>query len=750
MEKKSVQIRNFGINFDLHHWDLPNETFTACDNIRIVDGKVIAANSPINIWAPEPATGATSIVYVQRGELHFYVVSGEHGSYCYDGNTWQDISSTDRAAAGSFSTNGPQWTSCRLGFNTIFNLPQHFPEYWSGNSGDKMKALPFSPTKTWKQMNYRAQVIRSHKDFLFALNLTENGVDFPYSYRWSHPADINGLPFTWDEMDLSAIASKESVGGDYGVIVDGLSLRDSFCIYTERAIHILDYIGDEFVFRRRLLSASHGLIAVNCVVEAVGRHYFITENDIIVNDGNSLASLLTGRLKSVFDNINQAYYKNSFVVVNPISTEIWFCIPETGWEYPSLAIVYNYVTETFATRKLISYNESAAVPLPYTALYHFDVFPFVEEVGNPNITTTNESQVLDATAPVFGTGSLTSANVSTRFVLTGPDTLGLNGIDFTFRFRWTPSASSLLTFIGIANIGANLVLYPGTGFIVEFSDFTSNIVPFSLVADTPVAFSIEHKTNTYRLYANGDKVLEVDTTAHPLVDTVVINHLINDIAAPRPKIDELMFLRGTALADGADSYTVELVPYGYVDPSTYAPTGLASIAFGALLPDPNPWDSQTTTWEAYSHTDKDGNVSDWWDYSSYSPFTNTFFGVAPMLFNIQKVDGARDHLVNGLHVKTLTTVLRDNVALEGHSNVTTLTRVYPHITSPGPVTFEFGSHDFNNSTIRWQAPVTFNPVTDRKIDIRTTGELQAWKISAEGYDFQLSGLDFEYTANGTR
>jgi hypothetical protein len=162
------------------------------------------------------------------------------------------------------------------------------------------------------------------------------------------------MPFSWDEQDLSTLASKESVGGDYGVIVDGLSLRDSFCLYTEGAIHMLDYTGDEHVFRRRLLTSSHGCLATNCIAEALNLHYVMTKTDIVINDGTSVGSLLTNRLKKVYSNLSQRFFKASFAVVNSAASEIWFCFPEGNYEFPSAAIIYNYVTKQLGFTRLTS------------------------------------------------------------------------------------------------------------------------------------------------------------------------------------------------------------------------------------------------------------------------------------------------------------------------------------------------------------------------------------------------------------
>jgi len=367
MEKNQVIVRDLSVNFDLPQSDLPDNVFTKAMNFTCERGRFVATKmswpAPVKSekgpWDTTPAVFLNIISGQTKGQAYF-LASGLTKDYVFDGSSWVDVTSTDKVS-GSINSESNLWTTCKLGFNILVSNSEFFPEVWSGQFGESLRSLPFSTTETFKQRGIKCKAIRSHKNFLFALNLTEKGEEFPYSYRWSHPADENGLPFSWDEFDLSTLASKESVGGDYGVIVDGLSLRDSFCIYTERAIHILDYTGDEFVFRRRLLTTSYGCLSQNCVVEAENLHYVITASDIIVNDGTSVQSLLTNHLKTAYSSVSQRYFANSFAVVNPAKTEIWFCFPEGNYEFPSLAIVYNYVTKQFGLTRLYSKNNGIGV-----------------------------------------------------------------------------------------------------------------------------------------------------------------------------------------------------------------------------------------------------------------------------------------------------------------------------------------------------------------------------------------------------
>ena len=82
----------------------------------------------------------------------------------------------------------------------------------------------------------------------------------------------------------------------------------------------------------------------------------------------------------------------------------------------------------------------------------------------------------------------------------------------------------------------------------------------------------------------------------------------------------------------------------------------------------------------------------------------------------------------------------------------TITTVYPHSEGNTPFYVQLGSQDYAGSPVRWKEPVLFNPSTDRKVDIRTTGELHAFRFYAEDITipWAISGVDVEYTEAGLR
>ncbi|RLD75153.1 MAG: hypothetical protein DRJ15_17380, partial [Bacteroidetes bacterium] len=294
-------------------WTLPPEFITYGRNFRVSSGAIVPKGG-VQEFSTAPASWFPAHVF-HIGSLgnNYWIVAGRTKVYVVVGAVWHDI--TSAAGYGTLNANDELlWTTCALGEIPILNNPQAHPEYWSPQQTTQiLQPLLFDATNTWLAKTYSAKVFRSHKNFLFALNLTEGSTEFPDSFRWSHPADVNGLPATWDETDEAFLAGKASLGGNYGDIIDGASLRDSFPIYSESGINILDYTNDEYVWRRRELSSTIGLLTTNCVVEIKGTHFLLGDSDVVTNDGNQINSIAHNRIrKDLFtkidtDNFNRCY-----------------------------------------------------------------------------------------------------------------------------------------------------------------------------------------------------------------------------------------------------------------------------------------------------------------------------------------------------------------------------------------------------------------------------------------------------------
>jgi len=535
--QKFLAIPDFakaGLNSDLMPWDLPGSFLTEIRNVRIDQNKI----SPLGgttLWVDLPDDFVAG--YVQQVSAlsgSFWVICGLNAVYVYDGDTLSEITST--AGYGGI-TNENLWQGCTVSRIPVFNNPNHYPEYWSPqNAATLLQPLMWDDTQTWQQKGESAQVIRSHKQYMFALNLqsTTYGA-VPDGVRWSSPADVGGLPESWDELDQTNVAGFTTLGAEGGSVIDGRSMRDSFVVYRESGISVFELVGGQFVWRIRNLSNDVGLVAADALVEVKTKHYFIGDGDIYVNDGNQVVSLLHNRIRTRFTNdYDSDNYANSYAVKNTYKNEIWFCIPRTGDEFPSVAYIYNWKDDSWAIRDI-----------------------------PPN--------------PTANYGALSVPPIT-----------------------W-------------ANVEGNWDNYPGTW---------------------------------------------TEREGNPFSDTIVM--------ATKPKDFDPDFPDQPAIPNGS-----------------------------LLMP---------------------------------------------------------DRVVGGLTTEYYSVVERTGFALEGLNNVTTITRIYPHMRGPTEVFIQIGSQDYPGAPVRWKEAVSYFPERDRKVDIRTTGELHCFRVFSPKTTtiWELSGMDIEYVSAGAR
>lgn len=346
-------VGSSGLNTDIASYELPPEYITSGINFRVENGKILPFSGSLAIFeAPEAGLTSAHLTPVRSVGSKSWAQFTANSVWVSEELTWTNISSEEYHIATNSEIS---WSAGMLGQYLITNHPDVWPEYYIDETIlTTLVPLDFAPGLTWKDINLKCEIMRTHKNFLIALGL-KGSEDSPNGYRISHPADIDGLPYTWDETDRSSIAIRAQLGSDGGKILDGISLRDSFCIYSEYAIDFLDFNpGSEFYWQRRELSTTYGLLSKDCVVEVNGSHYLITNSqDIVVNNGNTLTSIIDGRIQQLFvSKVNKSARRTSYVVKNDSRKEIWFCQPEGDAELPNMAYIYDWLHNTWAVRTL--------------------------------------------------------------------------------------------------------------------------------------------------------------------------------------------------------------------------------------------------------------------------------------------------------------------------------------------------------------------------------------------------------------
>lgn len=347
-----ADLSSAGLNSDLIPSVMSLGYLTHCENVRAVSGGITPFGGYSKIFDMPDLSNPGDMLYINSASSKAWFIPCDKKIFMIEAS-FTDVSPTGMIDVGDVTN----WSSTDLSGIAVLNHPAIGPLYKS-DSDAKFLDLPFKIGQTWKDAKQGCDLIVAHKQFLFALGVTNDGKYTPDSIRWSAPADIGSIPPTWDHLDVTQTAGYTTLGGGGGAIIGAKPMRDALCIYRQQGITILDYVGGRYVWRIRHVTSNSGLIAPDAVVDVNGIHYFISDGDVMRNDGNTITSIAERRIKKRMQAVNKDKFDLSYAVHNPPSNEILFCVPTTLSDYTDIAYVYNYITDSWFVRDLPNHVKS--------------------------------------------------------------------------------------------------------------------------------------------------------------------------------------------------------------------------------------------------------------------------------------------------------------------------------------------------------------------------------------------------------
>lgn len=363
-----VPFKNMGVGLNLDgfpHELAPNE-WSAGENVRFRDGYAEKMQGEARIHGT--LLTAPYALFPTQGILgRYWVYAGLTQLVSVDNDTHTDIT---RASGPYTGTVDNRWNGGVLSGVLVVNNGKDVPQFWGGNPAVKAADLTAWPS------TLRAKIIRPFRNFLFALNLTDNGAQRPYAVRWSHPADPGTLPVSWDIADATKDAGEFDLADTSDVIVDAVPLGQSLIVYKENSIWQMDYVGSPYIWSTKPVINGVGLLAQDCVVPYPGGHVVLTQGDIVNFDGSTTQSIADGRVRRwLSDNLNAERYQRSFAVGNYRRNEAWICVPRTGSDWPDTALIYNWKDGTWGIRELAQASAGASGTIVYSQGNSWDADP---------------------------------------------------------------------------------------------------------------------------------------------------------------------------------------------------------------------------------------------------------------------------------------------------------------------------------------------------------------------------------------
>lgn len=315
---------------------------------RVVQGSLSA--SPYSIFAHTTFDGA-----------QFFAYPGLTRVFTVNSNVHYDITRT--LASGTavlYNTDDTQlWTGGVLGGLLFLNNGLDVPQIQlTPTASCRLSDLPNWPTT----ITTRAACMRAYRNYLVALDITKGPLRYRQMVKWSASADPLTAPHTWDEADTTADAGETSLSETNGTVIDCLPMRDVNIVYKDDSIHGMQFTGGQFIFRFYQIFAGVGILAKRCVAAFEQYHCFLGNDlDVYVHDGNSVRSIAQDKWRTwLRQNIDGTRFERTFVVANPVTSEIWICVPTGDDEYTSKVLLWNWRKDTWGVRDLANVSAGAA------------------------------------------------------------------------------------------------------------------------------------------------------------------------------------------------------------------------------------------------------------------------------------------------------------------------------------------------------------------------------------------------------
>lgn len=326
-----LRVRNIGskgVITDLPSFELPPEGWTNARNLRFVANRVekVGGYFPV-LTEGMPAKPPLAILY--RNNTSNQLFGTEDALYMTSGRQHLNVSKLIDPNGGTGDANifkysaspDSTWYYTTLSNAVVMNTPRDVPQGFI-SSESRFKDLPgwgYPTGPTGPLVDWRCGRLRSYRNYLIALDMTEGGINLPQRVRWSNVAFVNQLPPDWIENDEAKDGGFNDLTDANGRIVDGIPLRDSFVIYTDKETYLMEYVGGLLIFQFKKLFSDAGILAPECAVEFEGKHFVITQDDIFVHNGSTRQPIASARTKK--------FLIEEISSTNPLATKVFAYTP---------------------------------------------------------------------------------------------------------------------------------------------------------------------------------------------------------------------------------------------------------------------------------------------------------------------------------------------------------------------------------------------------------------------------------------
>jgi hypothetical protein len=317
---------------------IPNATMNGeYEIITVTSANKYVIQASVNASSTATATGTATATYqINTGSDVSYADFG-WGTGTWGLFTW----GTARPPSASIALFSSVWQFDTFGENLILQLVDGGIYEWLPSTGIGVRATAISgaPTKS------KYALVSTPDRHLICFG-TESTIGTPSSQdpmfvRFSNQEDIN----TFVATATNTAGGQRLTDGNF--IVSALRSRGQILIWTDTALHGMQYLGPPYTFGFQQLGANCGLIGPHASADVNGVAYWMAKDAFFVFDG-TVKKLPCTVQDYVFKDLNFTQAQKVHVGINTQFNEVtwWYCTADN--DYIDRFVTYNYLEQVWS------------------------------------------------------------------------------------------------------------------------------------------------------------------------------------------------------------------------------------------------------------------------------------------------------------------------------------------------------------------------------------------------------------------
>lgn len=368
-------LSQYGIITDVPPFETPANAWTEVRNCSFDNGGISKSGTRTEVMIPSAAI--PNKIYA-KNQFIYYGTSDK--IYQSNGKINIDVSRSASAYLADI-----EWFIAELSNVMIFTNESNVPQML------KPSDTKFADLTAWGIENgtksWRTSKIRSYKNFLIAIGMQEDGVDFPQRIRWSDLALPNSVPPSWDATSTTNSAGFNDLSEAKGKLVDAVPMGDYLVLYTTQEVYLMSYVGGNDIFTFRKIFDDLSILSSECAVQVNAGHFLVTSSDIVIHNGSSWTSIIENKIKDDLFVIISSSQTSKIKVQNyPAKQEVWVLYPSTINASLDRAAIFSLITQTWTYRELpnVSAISYGRLPSDDDLIYDYQAYTFDSDLNSFN------------------------------------------------------------------------------------------------------------------------------------------------------------------------------------------------------------------------------------------------------------------------------------------------------------------------------------------------------------------------------